>query len=68
VEAARRIKSLNIPIIYLTGQNDEVLIKRAMETVPYALLKKPVKNGVLQEKIRSAREDQELRMKKMGRK
>lgn len=63
IEAARRIRGLEIPVIYITGQDDEQLMKEAAKTVPYALLKKPVDHAVLKHKIRSAMEDQELRRK-----
>lgn len=68
IEAARRIRGLEIPLIYITGQDDEQLMKEAAKTVPYALLKKPVDHTVLKHKIRSAMEDQELRRKKLMRK
>jgi two-component system, response regulator PdtaR len=64
IEAARRIRGLEIPVIYITGQDDEQLMMEAAKTVPYALLKKPVDHAVLKHKIRSAMEDQELKAKK----
>lgn len=57
IEVAHRIRELNIPIIYVTGLDDEVITQKAMETVPYALLKKPVNHAVLKQIIRSALEE-----------
>lgn len=54
IEAARRIRDLKIPVIFITGRDDEVLIMEALETVPYALLKKPLDHEVLKQKIRFA--------------
>jgi CheY-like chemotaxis protein len=65
VEAVRRISSLNIPVIYLTGRNGKEIVKKAHETLPYALLKKPINHEVLKHKIRSALEKQEKREKKI---
>ena len=66
LKPARRIKSrLEIPIIYLTGRDDA--IEEALETVPYALLKKPVSHEVLKQKIRSAL-DKRIKNGKIGRK
>jgi len=67
IGAARRIRSLRIPVIYITGQDDEHILREAAKTVPYALLKKPVDHAVLKQKIRSAMEDQELKTRKVGR-
>jgi|WetSurMetagenome_2_1015567.scaffolds.fasta_scaffold1454632_1 two-component system, response regulator PdtaR len=66
IEAARSIKSLEIPIIYVTGRDDA--IEEALETVPYALLKKPVTHEVLKHKIRSALEEQRIKDGNIGRK
>jgi two-component system, response regulator PdtaR len=63
IEAARRIRGLKIPVIYITGQDDEELMRKAAKTVPYALLKKPVDHAILKHKIRSAMEDHQLRRK-----
>jgi CheY-like chemotaxis protein len=57
IEVAHRIRELNIPIIYLTGLDDKVITQKAMETVPYALLKKPVTHAVLKHIIQSALEE-----------
>lgn len=57
IEVAHQIKELNIPIIYITGLDDEIVTQKAMETVPYALLKKPVNNDVLKHTIQSALEE-----------
>ncbi len=54
IEAARRIRDLKIPVIFITGRDDEVLIMEALETVPYALLKKPLDHEILKHNIRSA--------------
>lgn len=58
IEAVRRINSLDIPVIYLTGRDDMEIVKEAHETVPYAFLSKPVNHEVLKHKIRSALEEQ----------
>jgi CheY-like chemotaxis protein len=57
IEVAQRIRELNIPIIYVTGMDDKVITQKAMETVPYALLKKPVNHKVLKHIIQSALEE-----------
>lgn len=57
IEVAHRIRELNIPIIYVTGLDDKVITQKAMETVPYALLKKPVNHEVLKHIIESALEE-----------
>jgi len=57
IEVAQRIRELNIPIIYVTGLDDKVITQKAMETVPYALLKKPVNHKVLKHIIQSALEE-----------
>ncbi|NYB53062.1 MAG: response regulator [Methanobacteriaceae archaeon] len=54
IEAAKRIKSLDIPVIFVTGQNDQGLIKDALKTVPYAILKKPLLHEILKEKMQTA--------------
>lgn len=41
IEAASKIKALNIPIIYLTAYADGSLIQRAKQTNPYGYLLKP---------------------------
>ncbi|MDO5835803.1 MAG: response regulator [Methanobacterium sp.] len=57
IEAAHRIKELDIPIIFITGLDDQSITRKAMETVPYALLKKPVNNDMLKHLIQSALEE-----------
>jgi len=57
IEVAHRIRELNIPIIYVTGLDDKVITQKAMETVPYALLKKPVNHKVLKHIIQCALEE-----------
>ena len=57
IEVAHRIMELNIPIIYVTGLDDKVITQKAMETVPYAILKKPVNHEVLKHIIQSALEE-----------
>jgi CheY-like chemotaxis protein len=57
IEVAHRIRELNIPIIYVTGLDDKVITQKAMETVPYAILKKPVNHEVLKHIIQSALEE-----------
>jgi len=66
IEAARRIRDLKIPVIYITGRDDDVLIMEALETVPYALLKKPLDHEVLKQKIRSALPKQQIKNGKNG--
>lgn len=59
IEVAQRIRELNIPIIYITGLDDEIITRKAMETVPYGILKKPVNHEVLKHIIQSALKDGE---------
>ena len=61
IGVAHRIRELNIPIIYVTGLDDEVITQKAMETVPYALLKKPVNHAVLKQIILSELEEGDKR-------
>ncbi|NYB52312.1 MAG: PAS domain S-box protein [Methanobacteriaceae archaeon] len=41
IEAAKEIKELNIPIIYLTAHSEESTVEKAMLTEPYGYLIKP---------------------------
>lgn len=56
IEAARRIQSLhNIPLIYITGNKDQMTINRALAaTEPFAIVNKPFNVGVLESVISNA--------------
>lgn len=47
IETAKRIKNLNIPLIYLTAHPDEATVNRALTAEPYAYLLKPFDRNVL---------------------
>lgn len=61
IDVAHRIMELDIPVIYITGMDDEVITQKAMQTVPYALLKKPVDHEVLEQIIRSVLDEVEIK-------
>lgn len=48
IEVCEQIKDLDIPIIYLTGNEDIKFLIRALETMPDAYLLKPFENQELQ--------------------
>lgn len=48
ISTVEQIKKIaDIPVIYLTAHTDDTLLRRAMETVPYAYLVKPVQEREL---------------------
>ena len=48
IEKARQIQgSLDVPVVFLTALSDEVLVKRAFTTAPFAYLQKPLKEHEL---------------------
>ena len=48
IEVSEQIKDLDIPIIYLTGNDDVTFLIKALETTPDAYLLKPFENQELQ--------------------
>jgi two-component system, response regulator PdtaR len=50
IEAAKRIKKLSIPIIYVSGSNYQNLVKN-VETCMHAYLSKPFEAEILQNEI-----------------
>ena len=54
VETARRIQSLNIPVLYITGSAEETTLTRAMQTEPAGYLVKPFEPIDLRVAIESA--------------
>ena len=53
IEAAKKIKKLSIPIIFISGSNYENLLK-TVETSMHAYLSKPFEEEILQNEIKSA--------------
>ncbi len=47
IDAATKIKELNIPIIYLKAHSDELDIERALRTAPYSYITKPIDRNEL---------------------
>ena len=41
IEAAKKIKKFNIPVVYVTAYGDKNIVKRAKETLPYGFIHKP---------------------------
>lgn len=54
IEAAFKIKELNIPVIFLTAHSEELTFKRALETEPYGYLLKPFDHKELRYSIEMA--------------
>jgi len=53
IEAAKKIRKLSIPIIYISGSNYQNLLK-TVETSMHAYISKPFETDVLQNEIQSA--------------
>ncbi|MEF8833103.1 MAG: response regulator, partial [Candidatus Thermoplasmatota archaeon] len=54
IEAAKRIKKLNIPVIYLTAYADDELLERAKETEPFGYIVKPFEKQDLKIELKMA--------------
>lgn len=48
IEAAGRIqREFDVPVVYVTAHSDEALLARALSTLPYGFLEKPISPSVL---------------------
>ncbi|HML04825.1 MAG TPA: response regulator [Methanobacterium sp.] len=68
IEAAERIKkTLDVPIIYITANQNEKIFKKAKKTEPYAYILKPFQHDELEYTIEIAlyRSEVELKLKKI---
>jgi PAS domain S-box-containing protein len=54
IEAAKKIKELNIPVIFITAHSKESKIERAKHTEPYGIIIKPYDNNELKYTIELA--------------
>jgi PAS domain S-box-containing protein len=54
IEAAKKIKELNIPVIFITAHSEESIIQRAKHTEPYGIIIKPYDSNELKYTIELA--------------
>lgn len=66
IEAARQFQRRHdVPVVFLTGHDDDSLVRRAMSTAPFAYLQKPIRDRELQLTLELAlyRHSMEARLK-----
>jgi PAS domain S-box-containing protein len=68
IAAARRLRPLGIPVVYLTGYSDRHLLDRAQDTEPLGYVMKPAKSGELAAVIQLAlfKKEQEKKREQDG--